>query len=110
MPPSVRGIDLDSETRCAHWRTPLDIIAIKMKCCGIYYACKDCHDALADHPAQVWPQSEWNQKAVLCGACKAELRIRDYLECENVCPACGARFNPGCRYHYHYYFEMDADP
>ena len=108
MRPSVRGIDLDSETRCAHWRTPLDIIAIRMKCCGIYYACKDCHDALADHPPQVWPRNMWGERAVLCGACKTELRIREYLECGNVCPACGAHFNPGCRSHYHYYFEVDA--
>jgi len=108
MRPSVRGIDLDSETRCAHWRTPLDIIAIRMKCCGIYYACKDCHDALADHPAQVWPRNMWGEQAVLCGACNTELTIREYLECGNVCPACGARFNPGCRSHYHYYFEVDA--
>jgi uncharacterized CHY-type Zn-finger protein len=106
----VRGIDLDSETRCAHWRTALDIIAIKMKCCGVYYACKDCHDALADHPSQVWPQNAWDEPAILCGACKAELPIREYLACENVCPACGAGFNPGCHHHHHYYFEMGPDP
>ena len=107
MRPEVRGIDLDAETRCAHWRTAPDIIAIRMKCCGVYYACKDCHDALADHPAQVWPRSEWDAPAILCGACSAELSIREYLACGNVCPACGAGFNPGCRNHYHHYFEMD---
>jgi uncharacterized CHY-type Zn-finger protein len=107
MRPSVCGVELDSETRCAHYRTPLDIIAIRMKCCGVYYACKDCHNSLADHPIQGWPQSEWDQPAVLCGACKTELRIRDYLECENLCPACGAHFNPGCRSHYQFYFQMD---
>jgi len=110
MPKPVCGIDLDSETRCAHWRTAFDIIAIKMKCCGIYYACKECHDALADHPAEIRQQSMWDDPAVLCGACKTELPIRDSLECKNVCPVCGARFNPGCRNHYHYYFEMGADP
>jgi uncharacterized CHY-type Zn-finger protein len=107
MRPSVCGVELDAETRCAHWRSPLDIIAIKMKCCSIYYACKDCHDALADHPAQVWQQSERDQKAVLCGACGTEMSVREYLECGNLCPACGAHFNPGCRSHYHFYFQMD---
>jgi len=103
--PIVRGVDLDAQTRCAHWRSPLDIIAIKMKCCGEYHACKDCHDALADHVAQVWPKSEFDENAVLCGACGTELSIRAYLECGNVCAACGAGFNPGCKLHHHFYFE-----
>ena len=30
----VHGVDVDPETRCAHWRSPLDIIAIQFKCCG----------------------------------------------------------------------------
>jgi uncharacterized CHY-type Zn-finger protein len=101
----VRGVDLDPETRCAHWDAALDVIAIRMKCCGVYYACRDCHEALADHAAQVWPRAEWDEKAVLCGVCGTELSIRLYLDCANTCPACGAKFNPGCRSHYHFYFE-----
>ena len=106
--PEVRGIGLDAQTRCAHYRTPLDIIAIRMKCCGVYYACKDCHEALADHPIEVWRRSEWDQRAVLCGACGSELRIWEYLQSGYRCPACGAEFNPGCRKHYHLYFEYEA--
>ena len=104
--PPVHGIGLDPQTRCAHYRSALDIVAIKMKCCGLYYACKDCHDALANHSAEVWKRSEWDEPAVLCGACATELSIRRYLECSNQFPNCGARFNPGCRNHYHFYFEM----
>jgi uncharacterized CHY-type Zn-finger protein len=104
--PQVRGLRLDAQTRCAHWHSTLDIIAIKMKCCGIYYACKDCHDALADHPAEVWLHGEWDEAAVLCGACDTELTVQQYLNCGNVCPDCGASFNPGCRNHYHFYFEQ----
>jgi uncharacterized CHY-type Zn-finger protein len=103
--PPVRGVDLDPQTRCAHWRSPLDVIAIKMKCCGEYYACHDCHDALAGHPARVWPRAEWDQPAVLCGVCGEQLSVRGYMACENRCPACGAAFNPGCQLHYHLYFE-----
>lgn len=103
--PAVRGIDVDPQTRCAHWHSARDIIAIRMKCCGVYYACKDCHDALADHAAAVWPGAEWQTPAVLCGACGIELTIRQYLDSENICPGCGAGFNPGCRNHYHFYFE-----
>lgn len=103
--PLVHGVDLDAQTRCAHWHSALDIVAIKMRCCGVYYACKDCHNTLAEHDAAVWPRAEWNEKAVLCGACGIELSVRQYLDCGNVCPACSAGFNPGCRNHYHFYFE-----
>ena len=75
---TVRGVNLDPNTRCEHYRGPTDIVAIKMKCCGVYYACKDCHAALADHEIEVWPESDWNQEAILCGACGAELTIRQY--------------------------------
>jgi uncharacterized CHY-type Zn-finger protein len=103
--PAVFGLDLDPQTRCAHWRSPLDVIAIKLRCCGAYYACRACHDALADHAAEVWPRAEWDQPAILCGACGEELSIRQYMDCQNRCPACGTAFNPGCRLHYHLYFE-----
>jgi uncharacterized CHY-type Zn-finger protein len=105
--PTVMGIDLDPQTRCAHYRSSLDIIAIKMKCCGIYYACKECHDALVDHASEVWLRNEWDQPAVLCGACGIELSISQYLERSEKCPACSSLFNPGCRNHYHYYFETE---
>jgi uncharacterized CHY-type Zn-finger protein len=105
MRPPILGITLDAQTRCAHHNQPTDIIAIKMKCCGTYYACKDCHDALANHPSAVWSRSEWNQLAVACGACAAEITIQQYLDCGGECPCCKAPFNPGCRNHHHFYFE-----
>jgi uncharacterized CHY-type Zn-finger protein len=104
--PEVRGINLDPQTRCEHYRGPTDIIALKMKCCGVYYACKDCHNALADHQIEVWPEQEWGQRAILCGACGVELTIHQYMKSESRCPGCLAQFNPGCRNHYHVYFEV----
>ncbi|HVH70733.1 MAG TPA: CHY zinc finger protein [Candidatus Dormibacteraeota bacterium] len=106
--PQVHGLNLDPQTRCLHYHSLKDIIAIKMKCCGRYYACKDCHIALAGHPIQLWPQSEWQQPAILCGACRTELTISQYLHCDGRCPACQARFNPACRVHHHFYFEFSA--
>jgi uncharacterized CHY-type Zn-finger protein len=103
----VRGVDLDAETRCAHYHSSLDIIAIKMACCGIYYACKDCHEALAGHAIAVWARSDWDTHAVLCGACGRELTIREYMDSAYLCPHCGAGFNPGCRNHYHFYFSPE---
>jgi len=103
--PEVRGVGLDAQTRCIHWHSPRDIVAIRMKCCGEYYACRDCHDALAAHAVQVWPRAEWDRDAILCGACGGEMSIRAYLDGGDACPACGAGFNPGCRAHRHFYFE-----
>lgn len=105
MRPIVEGVSLDADTRCAHYHGAVDIIAIKMRCCGIYYACRECHDELAGHASEVWPKAEWDQPAVLCGTCGAEISVRAYLACENSCPACGAAFNPGCKSHHHLYFE-----
>jgi len=106
--PHVYGVELDPQTRCVHYHSTLDIIAIRMKCCGRYYACKDCHNALENHGIEVWPVEEWDQPAVMCGACRTELSIRQYLGCSNTCPTCKAQFNPRCRLHYHFYFESDA--
>jgi uncharacterized CHY-type Zn-finger protein len=106
--PEVRGVNVSPQTRCAHYNKPIDIIAIKLKCCGVYYACKDCHAALADHEIVVWPRSEWNEKAILCGACGAELTINAYLGCAYHCPDCNAEFNPACGNHHHHYFEAEA--
>ena len=103
--PDVYGIDLDAQTRCLHYHSRLDIVAIRMKCCGLYYACRECHDAVADHAPKVWPLSEWDQKAVLCGACGTELTVRQYLDSSSRCPQCAASFNPGCQNHAHLYFE-----
>ncbi|MDP9086680.1 MAG: CHY zinc finger protein [Pseudomonadota bacterium] len=100
----VKGVALDPQTRCAHYHSPLDIIAIKMACCQTYYACKDCHAELADHPLQAWPPTKWDMPAILCGACKQELTIRHYLQSGSSCPNCNADFNPGCAKHHHFYF------
>ena len=103
--PVVLGVNADRETRCAHYNSPRDVVAIRMKCCDRYFACRECHDALAVHPVQRWPRAEWNARAGMCGACGKEMRIRDYLASGDACPACRAAFNPGCRQHYPLYFE-----
>jgi len=107
MRSDVFGIELDAETRCAHWHSPLDIVAIRMKCCDRYFACKDCHDALASHAIERWPPSEWQARAIMCGACGTELTIQSYLDGNDACPNCRAAFNPGCRRHRRFYFEVE---
>lgn len=102
--PVVHGVELDAETRCAHWYSPLDVIAIRASCCGEYYACAECHDALAGHPLAPWPRDRHDALAVLCGVCRAELGIGEYLASGHACPRCGAAFNPRCSLHHHLYF------
>jgi uncharacterized CHY-type Zn-finger protein len=101
----VRGISVDAQSRCVHYNSPLDVVAIKMKCCGAYFACKDCHDALADHALEPWPREDATERAVLCGVCGSELTIVQYLESSRGCPKCGAPFNPRCSEHRWHYFS-----
>jgi uncharacterized CHY-type Zn-finger protein len=103
----VLGFDVTPRTQCAHWHSDRDIIAIKHKCCGEYYACISCHDNMAAHTSTVWSKSERDTRAIMCGNCSVELTIGQYLSCDSVCPACSAAFNPGCARHYDLYFEMD---
>ena len=104
--PTVRGVRLDSETRCEHWSSELDVVAIRMFCCGEYFACRDCHAAVAGHPLVPWPADRFGEKAVLCGVCRLEMTIVEYLACGFRCPRCAAAFNPGCSLHYRDYFDI----
>ncbi len=102
----VNGNDVDEQTRCLHYHSALDVIAIKFKCCKEYFACYFCHQEGADHAVETWSKDEFEIKAVLCGCCRQELTINAYLKCENKCPNCNANFNPGCVKHYHLYFDL----
>ena len=106
--PPVRGVEVDSQTRCAHYRGPSDVIAMRFACCGEWFPCIDCHREVADHPVTVWPLTERDREAVLCGICGLRLTIVEYMGCDSTCPGCGAAFNPGCSNHWHYYFEPGA--
>ena len=101
----VKGKPVDDQTRCEHYHSSLDVIAIKFKCCDEYYPCYQCHEETVNHRAEVWPKEEWNTKAILCGVCKTELTITEYMSSNNSCSHCRSAFNPGCSNHYHLYFE-----
>jgi len=104
----VRGVDVDDETRCAHYGTDRDVVAIRFPCCDTYYPCHRCHAEVADHDAERWPIDRRGEPAVLCGACGTELPIQEYLGV-TACPACETRVNPGCADHYGRYVETTAD-
>ena len=103
--PIVKGKTVDAHTRCMHYNSALDIIAIKFKCCGTYYPCYFCHQEEADHAAEIWKVTELDTKAILCGNCYVEMTIRDYKNSGYHCPSCNAPFNPKCSNHDHLYFE-----
>lgn len=103
--PRVLGPVVDDQTRCQHYHSALDVIAIRFACCGEFYPCHLCHAETADHPALPWPVGSDDERAVLCGVCGHQLGIREYLDTD-ACPACAAAFNPGCSLHREYYFEL----
>ena len=103
--PRVLGPVVDDETRCIHYRSALDVVAIRFACCGEYYPCHLCHAETAGHPARQWPREQREEHAVLCGVCGDELTISEYLAADD-CPHCGAAFNPGCHLHTHLYFDV----
>jgi len=103
---TVRGKVLDEETRCSHYHSEIDRIAIKFYCCDTYYPCYECHEEDGCGSPTVWPDEKFDEKAVMCGACGYELTISEYLASGSKCPTCSALFNPGCSLHKNLYFQI----
>ena len=101
----VKGVQVDEESRCAHYHSKVDVVALQFACCEVYYGCYQCHQELADHPPEKWGKDERDREAILCGHCKNTMTIATYLGV-NECPSCGHAFNDGCANHYPLYFEM----
>lgn len=101
----VYGYVVDSETRCEHYASEKDIIAIKFYCCGKYYPCYKCHAESESHSIKRWPKAKFNEKAILCGVCKTEHTIETYFN-HDSCPVCSSAFNANCSLHYHIYFNV----
>ncbi|RLM56511.1 hypothetical protein DVK02_08370 [Halobellus sp. Atlit-31R] len=102
---SLRGVAVDSETRCTHWDSAVDVVALRFGCCETFSPCHACHAETADHEPEPWPRARLDEPAVLCGVCGTTLSARAYLDGDDACPECGAAFNPGCRRHRDRYFE-----
>ena len=43
--PLLRGVGLDAQTRCAHYATARDVVALRFACCPAYWSCHRCHAA-----------------------------------------------------------------
>ncbi|TMN21459.1 hypothetical protein FH966_00695 [Lentibacillus cibarius] len=97
---------VDDETRCRHYHGPRDRIAIKFYCCGEYFSCFQCHEEYGCGARKIWPREAFAEKAILCGNCRMEMTILDYVTGGNKCPSCNKAFNSGCSLHHHLYFEV----
>jgi len=100
----IRGA-IDHETRCKHYHSRLDRVAIKFYCCKSYFPCYKCHEEYGCGSKKVWPKEYFNHKAIMCGHCGNEMKIYTYLQSDNTCPFCHSLFNPGCSLHAHLYFD-----
>lgn len=103
---NIYGLTVDNQTRCKHYHSPLDIIAIKFKCCDKFYPCYQCHQHCEQHKIERWQIHEFDQQAILCGCCKNTLSIHQYMAVKS-CPHCQSAFNPSCKKHYHLYFDVE---
>jgi uncharacterized CHY-type Zn-finger protein len=99
----VRGAVVDGRSRCVHYRSELDVVALRFRCCGDWYPCVHCHDETVSHAREVWEPGSTDEHAALCGACGTTMSISQYRR-SAACPACGAGFNPGCERHHALYF------
>ncbi|TDW30510.1 CHY zinc finger protein [Cryobacterium psychrophilum] len=104
-PPRIYGAVVDDQTRCVHYHSLRDVIAIKFACCRRYYPCFRCHGDSESHPAEQWLEGDVDHLAIVCGVCHTEMSIRSYQSVTH-CPACAAEFNDGCRVHAHLYFAL----
>lgn len=99
----VHGVEVDGHTRCAHYRSEVDVVALRLRCCNLWYPCHLCHAALQEHEIEPWPADAEQMPAVLCGVCTTTLSISTYRRVTS-CPECAAPFNPGCALHHEIYF------
>lgn len=106
FPVPLRGVQVDADTRCAHYDGPRDRIALRFACCGVYYPCFQCHRATTTHDAERWPGERRHEPAVLCGDCYRTMSAAAYLQCDHICPHCAAAFNPECAAHHDRYFAF----
>ena len=77
---------LDAETRCAHYHTEIDRIAIKFYCCDTIIPCYECHEETVVETEPSGQKKNSTKKAILCGACGHELTVEEYLDCKSECP------------------------
>ena len=100
----LKGALLDDETRCVHYHSPLDVVALQCYQCRTFYPCFECHNEQEDHAFKPWPKTAQQEQAILCGVCRTLHTIEAYQSMTH-CTNCQAPFNPKCTLHAKHYFE-----
>ncbi|MEM6803015.1 MAG: hypothetical protein AAF696_16540 [Bacteroidota bacterium] len=102
----VWGINPDAQSRCKHWHSEVDIVALRMPGDDHFYPCHECYEAIHGEAPPPWPKESFESaQAILCGNCAHLMTVKTYWASNNQCPNCSHAFNPGCAKHYHHYFE-----
>lgn len=101
----IYGKLIDDETRCVHYHSEKDIVALQCATCRKFYPCYQCHNEAENHRFHVWQSNQFHENAVYCGHCRSTLSIHSYLN-TTKCPQCHHSFNPNCAKHYHLYFQI----
>ncbi|KAL6940858.1 hypothetical protein ACO0QE_004776 [Hanseniaspora vineae] len=114
----IKGLLVDDESRCEHWHSDLDVVALKFKCCpAVYYCCYSCHLEVnnidpetgsapnGQHQIEKFSRSDDTVKLIMCGACKTEMTFTEYTK-NMKCYNCKHDFNPRCKLHYDLYFTQ----
>ena len=84
----AQGLLVDHESRCVHYHSDKDIVALQCYECKKYYACYQCHNELESHVFSPYP-----------------LNLKEEYTETGTCPFCNAAFNPACQNHYSIYFR-----
>ncbi|TWT11350.1 hypothetical protein FRX54_03460 [Streptococcus sp. sy004] len=103
-PEHIYGDVVDLETRCLHYHSARDIVALRCFSCRRYYPCYHCHDTYEQHTYQAY-SSQSEDEVVFCGACQIGMTALAYRQGKSVCPNCSAAFNPACKEHESIYFS-----
>ncbi|MCQ9352650.1 CHY zinc finger protein [Corynebacterium sp. 153RC1] len=100
--PQVRGQLVDSQGRCQHYHSQLDVVANKCVTCGQWWACHKCHEEAQGHRFGPMPT---NQLGAMCCACGEVMTYPQYAA-QPHCPSCQHPFNPGCHLHAPIYWQL----
>ncbi|SQA00231.1 zinc finger protein [Staphylococcus aureus] len=103
--PKVYGSLIDTETRCRIILPKKILLQLNLNVVINTIHAISAIMSLKKHAIKRWSEPSFNEKAILCGVCKHELTINEYMMVER-CPNCQSRFNNRCKYHYHIYFEI----
>ena len=86
--PKYVGVEIEThrESRCKHYHSKLDVLALESSCCNKFYSCVKCHDEMENHAMIPWDSdTSLNRHALLCGVCEKTFSIRTWDMYNYIC-------------------------